>query len=272
MKAFTTPTLSYASVIVSPLQSNYQETTMILSSLHHSGGESQQVRAAVSPRPTRYLARLALDRQTKEDAYRLRYDSYLASDFIEPNETRLFQDPYDDLANCQSIVLYDQAVPLASVRTCTLAFGSGQRSPAMDLYPKEVNALLSQRSTIGAGGRGIEATRLVRSRIAENNQGLVFLLYRLAGYVGMMAHTQILLACVRQNHVPFYRRLGYNSLTAPGPYPGLNCPMQLMACTRQRYDEIRGAFPLIDPYAGGKIETLDGFLSGETVPLSLVRA
>jgi len=141
----------------------------------------------------------------------------------------------------------------------------------MDAYRKEVTDLLSQQSTIGVGGRGIETTRLVRSPAAENNQGLVFLLYRLAGYLGMVAHIQILLACVRRNHVPFYRRLGYDPVTAPRPYPGLNCPMQLMSCTRQRYDEIRGAFPLIDPYAGGTIETLNGFLSGETVPLSLMR-
>src|ERR1700688_1281710 len=141
---------------------------MILSPLHHSGHESPQLRAVGSPRQTQYLARLALDRQTKEDAYRIRYDSYLASGFIEPNEPRLFQDHYDDLANCQTIVLYDQGVPLASVRTCTLASGSGQRSPAMDVYPKEVSALLSQRSTIGVGGRGIETTRLVRSPAAEN--------------------------------------------------------------------------------------------------------
>jgi hypothetical protein len=244
---------------------------MILSPLHHSSHESPQLRAVGSPRQTQYLARLALDRQTKEDAYRIRYDSYLASGFIEPNETRLFQDLYDDLPNCQTIVLYDQGVALASVRTCTLASGSGQRSPAMDVYPKEISALLGQQPTSGVGGRGIETTRLVRSPAAENNQGLVFLLYRLAGYIGMMAHTQVLLACVRQNHVPFYRRLGYNPITSPRPYPGLNCPMQLMSCTRQRYDEIRSAFPLIDPYAGGAIETFDGFLSGATVPLSLVR-
>lgn len=244
---------------------------MILSSLHHSDHKSPQVRAVVSPRQTQYLARLALDNHTKEDAYRIRYDSYLASGFIEPNETRLFQDLYDALPNCQTIVPYDQGIPLASVRTCTLAFGSGQRSPAMDAYPMEVSTLLGQPPTAGVSGHGIETTRLVRSPAAENNQGLVFLLYRLAGYIGMMAHTQTLLACVRQNHVPFYGRLGYISITAPRPYPGLNCPMQLMSCTRQRYDEIRGTFPLIDPYAGGTIATLDGFLSGETVPLSLMR-
>ncbi|PPQ26892.1 hypothetical protein CCS01_28730 [Rhodopila globiformis] len=178
---------------------------------------------------------------------------------------------YDDLSNCQTIVLYDQHEPVASVRTCFLASGSPQRSPAMDTYPEQVTALLRQQTPTGIGGRGIETTRLVRSPAAENNQGLVFLLYRLAGYVGMMAHTQILLACVRQNHVSFYRRLGYTPATEARSYPGLNCPMLLMSCTRQRYDEIRGAFPLIDPYAGAT-ETLDGFLSGETIPVSLLRS
>jgi hypothetical protein len=49
---------------------------MILSSLHHSDHKSPQVRAVVSPRQTQYLARLALDNHTKEDACRIRYDSY----------------------------------------------------------------------------------------------------------------------------------------------------------------------------------------------------
>jgi len=239
--------------------------------LTHSnlGRETQPVTALAPLRQTQYSARLALDRRTKEDAYRLRYDSYLASGYIEPNEARSFQDLYDDLPNSQTIVLYDEGVPVASVRTCTLAFGSGQRSPASDAFPEEVRKLLSQQSAIGVGGRAIETTRLVRSPAAENNQGLVFLLYRMAGYLGMTAHSQILLACVRRNHAPFYRRLGYSAVTEPRPYPGLNCPMQLMACTRRRYDEMRSAFPVIDPFAG-TTESLDGFLSGESVSLSLV--
>ncbi|WP_239992450.1 N-acyl amino acid synthase FeeM domain-containing protein [Rhodopila globiformis] len=244
---------------------------MLLSLTRHSAGVSRQAHANVPAGQSQYFARLALDDQTRRDAYRLRYDSYLASGFIAPSETRLFQDIYDDLSNCQTIVLYDQHEPVASVRTCFLASGSPQRSPAMDTYPEQVTALLRQQTPTGIGGRGIETTRLVRSPAAENNQGLVFLLYRLAGYVGMMAHTQILLACVRQNHVSFYRRLGYTPATEARSYPGLNCPMLLMSCTRQRYDEIRGAFPLIDPYAGAT-ETLDGFLSGETIPVSLLRS
>jgi len=89
----------------------------------------------------------------------------------------------------------------------------------------------------------------------------------MAGYLGMEADSQILFACVRRNHAPFYRRLGYTPASEPKLYPGLNCPMQLMSCTRARYDEIRAAFPVIDPYAGAG--SLDGFLSGKAVSLAL---
>jgi len=234
----------------------------------NSAYEARQVRTVVPLRQTQYSARLALDPRIKRDAYRLRYDSYLTSGYIEPNQDRLFQDQYDDLPNCQTIVIYDEDLPVASVRTCTLSLASGQRTPASDAFPEEVNELLLKQSRNGPG-RGIETTRLVRSPAAENDQGLVFLLYRMAGYLGMMAHSEILLACVRRNHSPFYRRLGYHPATESRSYPGLNCPMQLMSCTRERYDEIRSAFPVIDPYARAT-GSLDGFLEGEAVSLALV--
>ena len=228
------------------------------------------MRAVVPLGQARYTARLAIETKTQLDAYRLRYHSYLDSGYIQPNETGLFHDKYDSLPNCQTIVIYDNGEPTASVRTCTLAFGSGQQSPASDTYPEEVRKLLSGQSRIGVNGRGIETTRLVRSPAAENNQGLVFLLYRMAGFIIMTTHTQILLACVRKNHALFYKRLGYETVTEPRPYPGVNCLMQLMSCTRQRYDELRRAFPVIDPFAD-TTGALDDFLSGASVSLALTR-
>ncbi len=215
-----------------------------------------------------YEARLACDVVTRRDVYSLRYRSYVAAGHIEPNETGLFSDSYDEMPNCKSVVIYQDGVAAASVRTCTLAYGSSARSPAADTFPEKVQELLSGSTGIGHGQRGIETTRLVRSPEAENNQGLVFLLYRMAGYIGMMNHTQVLFACVRQNHVPFYRRLGYAPVTEPRSYPGLICPMQLLVCTRERYDEIRQSFSVIDPYAG-TTGSLDGFFAGEPVSLRL---
>lgn len=220
--------------------------------------------------PTTYSARLATDPETYQQAYRLRYESYLASGFIKANGSGLFTDMYDELPNCRTLLIYDNGVPMASVRTCLLTAGSEQRSPASDTYPDDVTRLLEQCSDI-LPGRGIETTRLVRRPSAENNQGLVFLLYRLAGYLGVRAETQIMFACVRLNHASFYKRLGYTQITEPRPYPNLSCPMQLMACTRQSYDKVCQMFPIIDPQVDTSSE-LDGLLAGEQVSLRLVRS
>jgi hypothetical protein len=141
----------------------------MLFSRDNLGYEARQIRTVVPLIQSQYSARLALDHRTKQDAFRLRYDSYMASDYIEPNAARLFRDQYDDLPNCQTIVIYDNGVPAASVRTCTLALGSELRSPASDTFAQEVNELLSQQPVTGYGGGGIETTRLVRSPAAENN-------------------------------------------------------------------------------------------------------
>jgi hypothetical protein len=217
-----------------------------------------------------YYARLALTDDVKRDAYKLRYRCYLNAGHIEPNSSELFKDKYDDLPNASTIVIYDGETPLASVRTCLLARGSGLISPALETYPEEVEALLNASPDNPFAGRGIEVTRLVRSPEAENNQGLVFLLYRMAGYIALCAHSQVHLACVRTNHAPFYRRLGYQAASEPRIYPGLTCKMQLMASDRQRYDQLRRKVPVMDPLAG-TTGNLNGFFLGEPVALSLAR-
>jgi ribosomal protein L34E len=217
-----------------------------------------------------YVARLATSEKVREDAYRLRYRSYLAGGFIDENSTGLFRDRYDDMFNADTVVLYDDEVPVASVRVCLLERGTEYTSPAMDTFPEEVSALLNARPNDAFAGRAIEVTRLVRSPEAENNQGLVFLLYRIAGYIALCHHTQIFLACVRSNHSPFYKRLGYSAASEFRPYPGLSCEMLLMASDRQRYDQIRVKVPMMDPMTD-TTHNLEGFYEGEPVRLFLTR-
>lgn len=217
-----------------------------------------------------YAARLALSEEVRRDAYSLRYRSYVTAGYIQPDPAGLFKDRYDDLPNASTVVIYDQDVPVASVRTCLLARGSALTSPALDTYRDEVTALLEADPDNAFAGRGIEVTRLVRSPEAENNQGLVFLLYRMAGYIALCNHSQVHLACVRTNHVPFYRRLGYSIASEPRDYPGLSCKMQLMASDRTRYDRLRQSVPMMDPL-GGSTGNLNGFFAGEPVPLALTR-
>jgi len=232
--------------------------------------QQRRVVPGTSARGTVYTARLATSDELREEAYRLRYRSYLAGGFIQENPSGMFRDSYDNMPNAYTVVLYDEGVPVASVRVCLLERGTAYTSPAMDTFPEEVGALLSGSPNDAFAGRGIEVTRLVRSPEAENNQGLVFLLYRIAGYIALCHHTQLFLACVRSNHAPFYKRLGYSAAAEPRPYPGLSCQMLLMASGRGRYDGIRSKVPMMDPMTAAT-QNLEGFYAGEPVRLSLTR-
>ena len=225
-------------------------------------------RVGPATRSNEYIAKLAVDDAVRDDAFRIRYRSYVARRHIEPNTSGRFKDIYDDMPNASTIVIYDRGVAIASVRTCILARGTDLTSPARDTFPDEVDHLLNRETGSPFAGRGIEVTRLVRSPEAENNQGLVFLLYRMAGYVALCAHSQVHLACIRGNHTPFYRRLGYEAASELRPYPGLSCPMQLMASDRERYDKVRRAVPAMDPLAG-RTGDLGAFFEGGPVTLSL---
>ncbi len=217
-------------------------------------------------RQTSYVAHYALDPETKRKAYRLRYDSYFFQGHIEPRADGLFEDHYDLLDNSRTILVSDEIGPVGSVRVCVLGL-PGQTSPACEAFPDEIESALGQ---LAPGRRAAEITRLVRSPAAANDQALVFLLYRLANYIGFVENVDVLLASVRRNHAIFYRRLGFETASPPRPYPGLNCPMQLMVCDRANYERSFAQFPLIDPF-GPDAGPLDGLLSGDPLPVAFLR-
>ncbi len=211
-----------------------------------------------------YTARLARDDATRHDAYALRYLCYLDGGFIAPNKQHLFSDRFDGLANTETVVVYQGQEPIASVRVCFLSLSSHSPAPARDPFPDEVEALLAPCRRGDRGMEAVETTRLVTSPRFANDQGLVFMLYRLAGLLGIQRDVRILLSCVRHNHVPFYRRLRYQEVAGPKLYPGLTCPMHLLACSRGDYDAVRGRFPLMDPDAFPD-DDVSGFLAGQSM-------
>lgn len=211
-----------------------------------------------------YTARLARDTATRQDAYALRYLCYLDGGFITPNKQKSFSDKFDELSNTETAVVYQDDEPIASVRACFLSLSSPTPAPARDTFPNEVEALLSPYRRSDRGMEAVETTRLVTSPRFANDQGLVFMLYRLAGLLGIQRDVRILLSCVRHNHVPFYRRLRYKEIGGPRIYPGLTCPMHLLACSRGDYDAVRGRFPLMDPDAFPR-DDVSGFLIGHSM-------
>jgi hypothetical protein len=216
-----------------------------------------------------YVVRRALDPQTRRDAYALRHASYLASGYIDARRNGLFSDRYDLLPSSHTIAVYQDERAVAAVRVCFLSSGNLDTAPAGTTFPDEVGNLLAALPRRRGKPQAAEITRLVRSPSAENNQGLVFLLLRVAGYLALQEDVPLLMSCVRQNHVPFYRRIGCNTASGLRPYPGLKCAMQLLACPRENYDEACATFPIMDPFAG-PADAFDGFMAGSSVVMPLI--
>lgn len=243
---------------------------IMLNFIHATEKPSASIRANVGAghRTSQYTARLAVDERTRHDAFALRYRSYLNSGFIEQNLTKLFIDKFDDLPDTQTVVVYDQDRPLASIRLCYLSRHTPVSSPAQGTFPEAVTQLLAGSPVGQCGHEAVELTRLVRCPSAANNQGLVFLLLRVAGHLALQTDFRIILSCVRQHHVAFYKRLRFQEATELRSYPGLNCPMQMLTCSRADYDKARAGFPIINPGATPAGD-LDGLLNGKVVSLSL---
>jgi len=217
-----------------------------------------------------YEARLALDPLTKKDAYDLRYRSYHSQGHITANESGLLTDKFDDYTTTKTVVVYSEGKAVGSIRTCLLRRGPGTMSPCREAYPDEVEALLSASGPERAGFDGVEVNRMVRAPEASDDQGLVFLLYRLAGHLALVSDFRVIVTCVRRHHLPFYKRLKFSQAGEAKIYPGLTCPMMLLQIGRSSYDAMREGFQLMDPDAGQQ-GLLDGLESGKTVKPHVVR-
>lgn len=245
--------------------------------LGHTSGYARptpsiRIRTNIGSRNTdkTYVIRRALDAETRRDAYALRHASYLASGHIDPYPDGLFSDRFDRLPTAHTSVIYEAGKAVAAVRVCFISDDNLNAAPAGVTFPEEVGDLLAALPRRKARPQAAEITRLVRSPAAENNQGLVFLLLRVAGYIAIQEDVPLLMSCVRQNHVPFYKRIGCYTASGLRPYPGLKCPMQLLACPRENYDEACAAFPIMDPLAGPP-DSFDGFMAGKSVMMPLIQ-
>jgi hypothetical protein len=228
------------------------------------------VRGAVPSRRAGHdglTARLALDAQTKEDAYRVRYNSYLGGGFIDPRPDGMFSDADDLLPNSRCVVVYKHGEPVASVRVCTLNPDLGLAGwndiPAKRIFPE---AILRMQESLPPGATFSELNRLVRHPDYANDFELVFVLFRFATY--LMARDEIrcskILSCVRRNHTTFYKRLHFEYVDGPRRYAGVKFETNLMAGDHTRYGQMLSAMPFIDTLAQGEA-AYAGFMQGAPV-------
>jgi hypothetical protein len=76
--------------------------------------------------------------------------------------------------------------------------------------------------------------------------------------------SDMMLSCVRRNHMPFYKRMEFASIAGPRAYPELKFSTNLMACPRARYESILNKYEILNSRAT-VTGCYDGLFCGETV-------
>jgi hypothetical protein len=227
------------------------------------------VRGAASPMPegTGLTARLALDEQTRAEAYAIRHESYLSGGYIDPQPGGLFSDADDLKPNNRCVVVYKHGRPVASVRLCTLDYNPAltgwDEIPASRIFSEEV-AALGAGVEHGRPARLTEINRLVRHPDFATDFQLVFVLFRLVGFFVAESGSDMTLSCVRRNHTPFYKRMHFEYVAGPRRYAGVKFETNLMACHNASYASVAKDIPFVGGAAGPQ-STYAGLLHGETV-------
>ena len=210
----------------------------------------------------------------------LRYRGYLSAGLIDSNPSGLFEDEFDNLPNSVSILLFQGGSPIASMRTCFLAQDGTLAASSRKTFGSEIDHYLGTIPARGAttddpaaapqGFTGIEWSWLVRSPEAANNQGVVFLLYRLADYLAVQNNSLVAFACMRENAAGFHSRLGFKPVSVPRPYPGVKCRMQLLVRPGPAAASAVRQSPLTSATAAPS-QSYAGLLAGELIPISLLQ-
>ena len=220
-------------------------------------------------------ARLASDALTKQDVYALRYRSYVAGAYINPSPTSLFSDNHDDDPNSRTVVVYagGDAIGSARVSTMDVVDGSSISSPvpAHLVFPDEISSVMRQVPEADRPKRAVEITRLVRHPNFVEDQGLILLLLRLVGYIITELDADVVLSCVRRNHIPFYGRLGLRRIAGPKLYPKLNFDTYLLARSRADFGDMRRVVPVFDISTAAK-SSYAGLLDGRDVRVTVEAA
>ena len=219
--------------------------------------------------PTQLTARLAVDRKTQQDCYKLRYLSYLAEGYIEPRRSRSYSDEHDGQPGAQSVVIYKGDRAVASTRVCAVrreADGSTSGGiPAQHMFAGEIESLLQPGAAKPVSSIA-EINRLVRHPDFADDKLLVFLLFRLADCLIQRQDPALVVSCVRRNHIPFYTRLRFRELAGARLYHGLKFATHLLGCEREQYDSVRRMAAVLD-VKGEWPERYGRLHRGETIPV-----
>ncbi|PTM41672.1 hypothetical protein [Bosea sp. 124] len=166
--------------------------------------------------------RLAVSPQDRERIFHLRYQAYLREGAIAPKDDERFTDPVDELPNCFIFGVYADGELAGAIRL-NISVPGLPPIPTASVFPDTV---LPQ---IEAGRVLVDPTRFVAdTHWSRELPELAYLTLRLPWLAMEHFNADIMLAAVRPEHYPFYRRLWGNTVVSPPRlYPGLAKPVML---------------------------------------------
>lgn len=215
-------------------------------------------------------ARLALTPSTMHEAWRLRHESYLAHGLIDPKPGSLFADAYDRPETARTVVLYENGIPVGSVRGCLhdpdAANNGSPTMPGYEIFSDVLPQLLSGFGAPGRPPRVTEVSRLVCLPSRASDSKIAWALMRMGKCMTDIFNTEVTLISARPRHVPMYRRIGFHKVANPRQYAGVRFETALLLGVKSEYDIVQQRFPAMATVHRDN-EWFRSLESGETVPV-----
>lgn len=173
--------------------------------------------------------------------FKLRYSCYLQEGIISLNEQQSFSDHFDEMPNAINVALFREKSLFSAIRLHILNSPEDQ-SPTRFAFPDIIDPLVAEGRIL------IDPTRFIVDDTGERQSPLGPLsTLRVATAAAVHFDAQIVLAPVREEHCPFYRRyLGCSVIAPARPYPGLSAKLCLMAVEHRNVrDQIAIKYPFM---------------------------
>lgn len=145
-----------------------------------------------------YKIKIANDRKSREDAFKLGYEVYRAKGYISENSVKMLITKYDYFSSTCIINIYEEEEIVASI---SLNFKEEYPLPCEELYHEEIQTFMQ-------GKKFIEITRLVIKEChRHSNYFLAQLFQALHIYAMQIKGVQDIVIEVNPRHVAFYMKL-----------------------------------------------------------------
>ena len=183
-----------------------------------------------------YTAQLCMRPESREQAFRLRYEAYIHSGAVDPNEGERLSDEYDQYSNARVHLIWYEGKPVASVRSSTWS------SAYNWLAPESIHSFWNDaHRTIGLENNILESSRYVVSPELTGRKSLYaqLLMFRILDLCAQVDDCPHIITSVRQRHVPFYQRmLAFEQISEPIRHEWIKLDIVLLATSREKSREV----------------------------------